>query len=496
MLHKVQAALEHWALEGETILVAVSGGVDSLVLLHTLAHWQAHFGYALHVATFDHQLRGESSRADAAYVAQMAKKLGLAVTVGSEDVARYAAQQHLSLEAAARQARYTFLIQTADEHNAFYIALGHHRDDQVETILMHLLRGAGLAGLRGMLPFAPLSETHLREDAPDALFEVAQDLTLLRPLLDISREEIEHFAHEQGIVAREDETNQDTHFFRNQLRHELLPVLARIKPDYAEALARMATIAQADYEVIQLTAQKALARMVDWGETDAGEIAYLDRSAFLAELPGVQRHILREILTELSSIDIPYAHIESACNMIACGTTGQQMSLPSDLKMTLGYDDVTIHSGETLPFPRHIPHLPAEKVIYLDLESEGYTTDFLRFYTYWVVDGRSTEIYRDNPLEATLAVTPGAELTLRTRRPGDRFTPLGLGGHSQKISDVFINLKIPKIYRDRVPLLLVNDEIAWFVAPTANGLQGRVSEHFAVREDTESVLRVRWTFSD
>lgn len=498
MLQNLQTTLENMKLsfDGEVILVAVSGGVDSVVLLHALHKLQPHFGYALLVATFDHQLRGDAGRIDVEHVQTVAESLGIAVTVGSADVQKLASQQQLSIEAAARQARYTFLAETAVNSGAIYIALGHHRDDQVETILMHLLRGTGLAGLRGMLQVAPFSDTHLQEDAPDTLFEAIEGLQLIRPLLDIPRAEIDLFAHQHAIIHREDETNTDTQFFRNRLRHELLPVLEKIKPDYPEALSRMATIVQADYEVVQSVAQKAVARMVDWGETDEGEIAYLDRHAFLAEPPGVQRQVMRDILTELAYGEIPYTHIEAACNMIACGTTGQQLSLPADLQLTVGYDDVTIHYGGAVPFPRHIPHLRPEQVVYMDLEGQGYTADTMRFYTYWVVDGRSTEIYRDDPLEATLAVKSGAELTLRTRRAGDKFAPLGLAGHSQKISDVFINLKVPKTYRDRVPLLLINDEIAWFVAPTANGLQGRVSHLFAVTPETESVLRVRWSLLD
>lgn len=498
MLQDIQAALENMKLpfEDKTIIVAVSGGVDSLVLLRLLHLLQPHFGYNLHAATFDHQLRGENSRADAEHARLMAENWGIRVTQGSFEVKKWADAMGLSLEVAARQARYTFLAETALAEDASYVALGHHRDDQTETILMHLFRGTGLAGLRGMLHVAPLSETHLREDAPEAVYDAAEDILLIRPLLDIPRARISEFAEQQGIVPRQDETNTDSRFFRNQVRHEILPILKKVRPDIADSLARVAVIVQRDYDVVQSVVQKAIARMVDWGETEDGEIAFVDRHAFIAELPGVQRYVLRNILSELSYGEIPYTQLESACQLITCGTTGQQMNLPGEVQLNIGYDDFTLHYGGIRPFPRHIPHLRSGEVVHIDAEGQGFFTETMRFYTYWVVDGRSTEIYRDDPLEATLAVKPGAELALRTRRAGDRFVPLGLGGHSQKLSDVFINLKVPKSYRDRVPLLTVDDEIAWFVAPTVNGLQGRIAETFAVSPTTESALRVRWSVLD
>jgi tRNA(Ile)-lysidine synthetase-like protein len=128
----------------------------------------------------------------------------------------------------------------------------------------------------------------------------------------------------------------------------------------------------------------------------------------------------------------------------------------------------------------------------LSTDADKIVNDHMRFYAYWVIEGRSRELHRDDPLEATLAIDADAELSLRTLRPGDRFAPLGLDGHSQKVSDAFTNLKVPKMLRSRVALLTVNEEIAWFVAPTAQGLQGRIAQPFAVSAESESVLRVRW----
>lgn len=495
MLQPIQAFLDTLPLRHAKILVGVSGGVDSLVLLCVLHDLREHYGYELHAATLDHQLRGTASAQDADFVCQFADSLGVECSKDSQDAAAYAQAEALNLEAAARQLRYTFLVQTALQHGAAFVAVGHHQDDQAETLLMHLIRGAGMAGLRGMLPQTPFSPTHLPD--PD-LLENAQDLTLLRPLLGVTRAEIAAYAAQMGITPRQDASNNDPAYLRNRVRHSLLPLLQTLNPNIRDTLARTATILQGDYAIVESTVSSTAARLVEWDETQdedgnpVGEAAFIDRADFLNLSQGLQRQLLRHILQDLSDAETPYHHIDAACHLVADGGVGRQLPLPADVTLLLGYDELIIYYGGNIPFPRHIPRLPRQVVVPLALVGEKHLSDHWRFYSYWVVDGRSQELRRADPLEATLAIPPDAVLELRTRRPGDRFCPLGMGGRSQKLADTFTNLKIPRSLRDRVPLLLINGEIAWFVAPTAHGLQGRVAEPFAVRPHSASVLRVRW----
>ncbi|MFP4322955.1 MAG: tRNA lysidine(34) synthetase TilS [Anaerolineales bacterium] len=486
-------------LQDELILVGVSGGVDSLVLLTTLEALMDEFGYDLHVASYDHGLRGEESRADADFVRQIAQARGLPVTLGAEDVAGLARAQKLNLEEAARQARYTFLLETAISEGAGIIAVGHHRDDQIETVLMHLIRGTGLSGLRGMEPFAPLSPAHLRNDVSDRLLDdlEMEDVYLLRPLLGVPRAQIEAHAAEMGILAREDPTNADTRYFRNQLRHEMIPLIKELNPHGPAAIARLAEIVRGDLEIIHEAVVSTVARIVDWGETPGGEVAFIDRHEFKRLSLGMQRQVLRHIVFDLvpDLRDLAHKQVDEAIEMIESGGTGQRLSLPGDTVLWIGYDDCTLSAGGEMPFPRHIPHMDPRRVVPLNITSEHEIDPGVRFYSYWVVEGRSLEVLRDDLLEATLSIPADAELTLRTRRPGDRFCPLGMHGRTQKLSDTMTNLKIPRPLRDRVPLLLVNDEIAWFVAPTAQGLRGRISQQYAVSAESHSVLRVRWELS-
>ncbi|HVO71839.1 MAG TPA: tRNA lysidine(34) synthetase TilS, partial [Aggregatilineaceae bacterium] len=186
----------------ETLVVGVSGGADSLVLLHVLICLREPLGLRLHTATLDHGMRGAAGAADAEFVRQIAGEWGVPVTVGRADIPALAAQLRMNPEEAARQVRYAFLIQVARHASAPKIAVAHHRDDQAETVLMHLIRGSGLSGLRGMLPATPLDEYHLPPDIPiifdpplagDPPREGARPV-LVRPLLDISRAEIDAYA--------------------------------------------------------------------------------------------------------------------------------------------------------------------------------------------------------------------------------------------------------------------------------------------------------------
>jgi tRNA(Ile)-lysidine synthase len=489
MRETVRQFLSTLSIKEETIVAAVSGGVDSLALLHILAALQDEFGFALHAASYDHGWRGEDSAEDAAYAGKIAEGLGLSVTLG-------AAEEPALSEAGARLARYTFLAETAQAVGAHYIALGHHRDDQAETLLLHLIRGTGLAGLRGMLPIAPLSENHLLPDVPDELLEA--EIKLIRPLLGVPRAEIEEYA--KDLNPRQDASNEDPHYLRNRIRLEILPGLEALNPNIREGLARLASVVQGDYAIIEQAIEEAAEELVEWGDTEGGdgEIVYIDRLGFNGLSDGIRRGLLRQVLFDLTPGlgDLPYQQIERACLLIQNGAAGQEMNLPAEMILTVGYDEFMIRYGGEIPFPHFIPHLEPNQVVPLPMTGEMWIRPHARIYSYWVLDGLSQQLRRDDPLEATLAIGEDEELTLRTRRAGDRFQPLGMNGHSQKLSDTFTNLKIPRSLRDRVALLTVNDEIAWFVAPTAGGLQGRVSQKFAVMPDSTSILRVRWELSE
>jgi tRNA(Ile)-lysidine synthase len=454
----------HDLLEAGPLLVAVSGGADSLTLLHVLMALRDDFGITLHVATFDHGLRGSESAADVQFVREITAAWGVPVIDGAADVAAQAKVWQVGIEAAARRARYAFLAQAAASVGATRIATGHHRDDQAETVLMHVLRGAGLAGLRGMLPKAPLPGTAL---------------TLVRPLLDISRAEIDEYVRGLGITPRVDSTNADRAYTRNWLRHEVLPLLERANPGVCAALARTALIAQEDYAALQATLPPLdiQADGVAWG-----------RAAFLGLHRAQQRLLIRQAAGRLApGLDISFERTDEAIRLIGAGRR-TTLELGGGLRLSVRGEGVML--ARAMGYPAGCPWLPP-----------GTRLEIVGPGVYALPGGEwslTVEAYSaggalpSDPLSAVLAIPAGARLELCTPRRGDRFKPHGMSGHSQKLSDTLVNMKVRAGWRARVPLLVADGEPAWFVAPFRDGPRGRIAESFATYREDQRWWRFRY----
>lgn len=411
---------------GSRVVVAVSGGADSLVLLHLLHQLQNPLAIQLHVATLDHQIRGEESASDAEFVRAYSESLGVLVTVGRVDVPAYAHQNALSIEVAARTLRYQFLIETARTFSASFIMTAHHRDDQAETVLMHLLRGTGLAGLRGIAPCS----------------ELAPGITLVRPLLTVSRAEIDSYALDQQLTPRVDSTNSDPAYFRNRLRLETLPYLRTLSPAIDHHLVQLAQTAAADYD--------ALLTLLP--PDPVGRDVYQKLLLSIQRLVIMNNPVQREGLT--------FDEVERARHFILKGHSGDSLKLINDVWITLTFTDIRFDT-HPLNIAVDSPRLAADTEIRLT-PGEAYP----------LADGWIVEV---GEKRGHLAVRYplGASLMLRTRRRGDRFKPAGLGGHSQRLSDTLSNLKIPLSYRDELPLVIADGEIVGFVALTESGCVAR-----------------------
>lgn len=492
---------------GGTVIVAVSGGADSVALLHVLASMREAFRFEVHVATLDHGLRDEDGATDADFVEQLAAQWQLPCTRYSADVQNVMTTYGLGLEVAARLTRYTFLLQVALANNAQHIALAHHQNDQAETILMHLIRGSGLDGLSGMSAQTQLSETHLLPDwetqleiEPDDF--VPEDIALIRPLLSSSRSSIDAYIETHELPFRTDTTNTDTTRLRNAIRHELLPLLRTYNRNIDSALTRLGNIVQHDRDVLTSQVDRAAAWLLDWIGTrpatpdeEPGEAVFVDKDGFREQPIGIQRRLIRKIIEELwpGAQDIALDLVESARHLILTGQTSAQLSLYEDITLRIGYDDVLIGYGGAPLYPTQLPGLAPGETHIVELDTATPTRlGQLELVSYWVIEGRSTDLRPTTPLEVTLAVPEDATVALRTWQHGDRFCPLGMNGKSQKLSDTFVNAKVPVYYRDQVPLLTINGEIAWIVAPTASGPISKIADTFAVRRADDAMLRLRW----
>jgi len=488
---------------GETVVVGVSGGPDSLCLLHLLGRLGAGLELRLHVAHLHHGLRGADADADARFVAGLAASWGLPCTVGQADVAALAAQAGLSLEEAARQARYRFLAEVARAVGATTIAVGHNADDQAETVLMHFLRGSGIAGLRGMLPRAPLGEYRLGRPGDGETEEqgssAASELWLVRPLLDTPRSAIEAYCAAYGLRPRFDRSNEDTTLYRNRLRHELLPILQTYNPQIREVLAHTAAVLAGDYELLRADLDAAwdhviLSTSMPRDGTQAarepcavmlsGEVLF-DLAAWRALPLGLQRATIRQAIHRLRRTlrNINWEHVEAAVWLAREGTTGQKATLAAGLELQIGYSTLRI-AAEGAPWAAAVPQIASPLILHAPGTTElpgGWQVVVQRLQK---EELPATFASGADPWVAWLdAERVGPELILRPRQPGDRFQPQGLGGHSTRLTGFMINAKVPKDARAGWPLLIGDFGIAWVC-----GL--RLDARAVVRPTTRTVWRV------
>jgi tRNA(Ile)-lysidine synthase len=461
----VRTSIERYNLvsRGEAIVVGVSGGPDSVCLLHILRRLKADYGLDLHVAHLHHGARGEEADRDAEFVRALAADWDLPYTIERVDVPALARKHHLAFEEAARRARYSFLSGVAEAIGSQCIAVGHNADDQVETVLMHWIRGSGLAGLRGMLPVMPLSEYRLVE--PLSCSAPSLPLRLVRPLLEVSRAEIEAYCALHGLKSRFDRSNLDTTYFRNWLRYEVLPLLARHNPNVREVIRRSARVLADDYALLRSLLLETWAKLV---REETPERIILDLERWRALPTSLQRSTVREAVQRLrrSLRDVSFLHVENAVEVARSGTTGDQSTLPQGLMLTVAYDQLVFANPGAASVPPDWPLLAAGCDT-VPVSAPGITPLPESAWQLEINSVARANLPRDwesnrDPWRAFFdAGVAGSQLWIRTRQPGDRFHPLGMGGRTVKLSDFLTNQKVPRIVRDRLPLLVSEVGILW-----------------------------------
>lgn len=432
---RVEKAVRGVLHPGETVLVAVSGGVDSVVLLHLLAELAPGMGVHLHAAHLNHGLRGESADADERFVADLCHRLGVPVTHEKQVVKK---QPGESTQQAARRVRYRFLRRVAASVSAVHIATGHHADDLAETFLMRMISGAGSRGLAGMA-------------TPRA--------GLVRPLLGVRKQAIREHAEEAGIGYREDASNHDPRYERNRLRTELMPALAAFNPNIVETAAREARLLAEEDRYLTAQATHHYPQVVEEGEP-----LTLDARKLAALPVALSRRVIHLALERLLAGQVEWPHVEGLLSL-ARGQSGRHVDLPGGLVAEAEYGHIRI--GQ----PDHRP--PAEPVV---AQVPGITVipwaEMQVEARYRTVDGDARWVYFD-PARFSLP------LTFRPRKPGDRFCPEGMGGHSKKVKDYLIDTKLPRRMRDRVPVLAAKEGVLWLVG-------ARQDERFMVKRTSQN----------
>ncbi|HEY81440.1 MAG TPA: tRNA lysidine(34) synthetase TilS [Caldilineae bacterium] len=449
------------------VVVGVSGGPDSLALLHALHRLAPQRGWQIHAAYLNHGLRPEAE-AEAHFVAELAAAWGLGCTIERADVMAIARQPGVSLEEAARQARYAFLARTAHRLDAPVVAVGHHADDQVETILMHLLRGSGLAGLRGMPPAVDLGALRLTAMNASETGDRA-GIALIRPLLPFSREAILAYCREQGLEPRWDLSNLDRTFFRNRLRHDIIPRLKEINPNLTVTLTRTAFALQGDYETLEAHRRALWDELAQW---EPGRVR-LELAPFRALLRGDQRALLRRAIAALrpEHRNIRWEHTERVLDVLAEHPTrasGGPYTLTAGLIAYLSYDWLDIQETDFIPadapqilHPQRLP-LPGQTPLGPNWRLRASETAWEPGEAPW------KKAYSPNVI--WLPIDIPRPLMVRPRRIGDNMRPLGLPA-DKPIKDLMNERKIPRAERDRWPLLVDSeDRILWLVGHRASEL--------------------------
>jgi len=453
-IRKVQKTILRFALlaGGERVLIAVSGGPDSMALLHALEGIRHEWGLSLIVAYLDHGLRPEAAE-EKAFVRKAAADLGLPFVAGKRDVRALKKERRLPLQEAAREARYSFLVEIARDSKADRIALGHTANDQAELVFMRILRGSGTRGLAGIPP--------------------KRNEVFIRPLITIWRKDIETFLRGKNIPFREDPSNRSLYFLRNRIRQKLLPELEKYNPRIRQTLVQMADHFRLEEEYWQTLVQEKLPSVVR--SRSRGSLS-LDIPAVAACPIPIRLRLFRQAMEEVLGHlrGLGFAHFWSIENLWQNPEPNKRIRLPHGIQVYKCYQALKISLEEETIVP--FEYAVSGPGIVEILESGKK----MRFS---ILKRRRERGFDDSPHTALLEYDRlHFPLTIRSLHPGDRFQPLGMEGE-KKVKDFFIDNKIPLIERRKIPLLFFKGQLLWIA-----GL--RIDHRFRLKPETRQTLKV------
>ncbi len=455
MLDKVRQTIEKHKLieEGDKIVVAVSGGPDSVCLLHVLHRLREEYNLGLYGAHLNHNFRGIEAQIDAQYVSDLCEKLDILYFIKSMDVPGYAEKHGLSPEKAGRILRYDFFEEVAQKAGASGIAVAHNKNDQAETVLMRLLRGTGLQGLAGI---------HIRRGK------------IIRPLLDVDRESIEKYCEEHNLSPRIDKSNLESIYHRNKIRLELIPYLEEdYNPNIIANLVNTAETLKDDFDFIEEMARGIYADLIVEQSKHSLEIPIEDIQKLHSALQSRIVRLAGEQLLGRQEL-LGYKHVQDVLELMHRGLTGKRITLPMGLIAKINYKNICFTTEDR-----------GDKVFHYELPIEG-SFDLQEvggvFETKVIERENIKEISRDKYRKCFDYDKIKGVLNVRNRKDGDYFYPLGLTG-SKKLKDFFIDYKVTRNERDRVPLICDGDNIMWVVG-------FRISEKYKITDETKRVLEI------
>lgn len=426
--------------KGDAIVVAVSGGPDSIAMMHLLLSIKEKFHLKLYGVHLDHVTRDGQSTLDAEFVREFFDDYSIKGYFFKKDIQKYAKELNVSFEEAGRLERYRLFNQVMKETNANKIALGQNLNDQGETLLFRLFRGTGLDGLTGI--------DYIREGY------------IIRPILDLTREEIERYCKEQKLTTRQDHTNFERIYSRNQIRLDIIPYIKEhFNNKIEETLWRTSKLLSEDQKLIDQVVNKYMNNHVSF---ESGKYV-ITIAAFNNEVKALKSRVIREIFYRLKGDleGVSYKNIESILNLIEKAQTGKEKEF-YNIKCVINYKQVEFYKEDSVNTNETKGKLVLE-----------------------VVNNSKRIKFTANPLEIYIDYDKiQGEIFIRHRKPGDRFIPLGMKG-SKKIKDYFIDEKIALDKRDQIPLVCDNENIIWVVGY-------RMNETYKITNKTQKVLHIKY----
>lgn len=457
MKDKVLRTIEEYNLieENDNIVIGLSGGPDSMALLYVLLEVRKEIDFNIIIAHVNHGVRGAEALADEKFVENLAKKLNLPYYSTRVNMDEYAKERRISSEEAGRALRYGFFRKILSKIGGGKIAVAHNKNDQAETLLMRFFRGTGIDGLKGM---------------------EYRNGDIIRPILGIEREEIEKYLLDNNIEARLDKTNLQPIYNRNRIRLELIPYIEKyFNPNIIDTLWRTSNILSIDSRFLEKYSKETYSKLVKKKENNS---IILNGSLFLKEDRSIQQRIIRNCILDLNGDlqGFTNRHILDTLTLFLERGTGKSIDLSNNMVAKTSYDDFIIEKKKDMEHRDFLFKINHEGFTYIDELQLGLNIKVLpikdikintkdRFVKYFDYDKILGGLY------------------IRNRRDGDRFVPYGMKG-SKKIKDYFIDEKIPKEKRDKIPLITDEEKILWVVGY-------RTSDLFKITDNTEKVLMIK-----
>jgi tRNA(Ile)-lysidine synthase len=439
---------------GDKVIVGVSGGPDSLCLLHVLKELSGEYGCKLYAAHLNHQFRGEAADRDAAFVDEICAKWGIPAFIEVFDVPAYIKETGLSPEEAGREIRYRLFDRVCERVGGNKIAVAQNQNDHVETILMRFMRGSGIDGLKGI--------------------EAVRG-NIIRPLLEIERRRIEEYCAENNLTPRVDKTNLEPIYHRNKVRLQLIPYIEKnFNPNIMKALSRFSGLIKDENDFMETEAEEKLEGIAEFFE----DRVVIDIPRLMAVHTALQRRIVRQCVERLSNTlnGFEFKHFEGVLALLQ-KATGAAMVLPHKLKVFRSYDKLVL--------AKHI--VKADKKCYYKLKYDYnnsietdkgcITVEKRKVKEIGELRGQKDIIYIDSSKVKN-------ELVIRCRQAGDMFAPIGMKG-TKKLKDYLIDEKVPREERDELELIADGNEIVWIVG-------GRLSEKYKITDKTSEAISIKY----